>query len=659
MKHAWKLLNLLVFTLLFTSFGLTKDWPTATKKVSPEYQRIIEPETSMRYTGQTAVNSPFRYSVNQENITVEAMLIDSSKNGYGLVVGDTKPITYVDGTGIGIAYRQWQGQDAPSGYIGAAYSPDYGATWQTFANINANNPGQLAGRYPGIIGSDGYPWVFWNETGSNTGGGGDYGGRPLFSYDEFGWGASSFAQPADVLETPGDPQDLWVGVPSHVVDTDGKDRVNITFAKWTGVRDIYQFQATHDPDTDFGYMSFSSPYKLFDGADFEGDASTSYTSDASVSFNNDGVGYAALTSYFAGYTPDTSHTVLIRKSTDYGQTWNTSGMNGTSYYYLPDQQLHDLLVGGGFMSDTLIFEGTGGAANDTIPVGIFLGYANHVRVESDGTLHFIANAVYAGGTGVYIGADGVGFYHFWTDDPSDPESWQVSKVVDMGQTYVFSHGEQSNWQRIFTNTAISQDNEDIMYNVYTAILDTTAETLYYDVVVLRSTDGGVTWEDTVNVTDVPGDEFDAIDAHMAPEANDSTCYIMYQVPDYGLETVSPAEVPEDYKNRVYFAQVTFPYEDTGISDDQPELPGLFTLAQNYPNPFNPTTVIQYSLETESKVTLAVYDVAGQLVRVLEDSRQSAGNHVVKMDGSELAAGMYFYKLTAENRSQMKKMVLIK
>jgi len=74
------------------------------------------------------------------------------------------------------------------------------------------------------------------------------------------------------------------------------------------------------------------------------------------------------------------------------------------------------------------------------------------------------------------------------------------------------------------------------------------------------------------------------------------------------------------------------------------VPVEFTLKQNFPNPFNPTTTIDYTLPASSRVLLKVYDVLGREIRTLVDERQIAGDHSVKLDGSNLASGVYFYRL---------------
>ncbi len=89
------------------------------------------------------------------------------------------------------------------------------------------------------------------------------------------------------------------------------------------------------------------------------------------------------------------------------------------------------------------------------------------------------------------------------------------------------------------------------------------------------------------------------------------------------------------------------------------LPKGYWLGQNYPNPFNPTTKIDYSLPTYSKVRISIYDVSGREVEVLVDNNQSAGNHSIKFSGNNLSSGIYFYKLEADNFAEIKKMILIK
>lgn len=83
------------------------------------------------------------------------------------------------------------------------------------------------------------------------------------------------------------------------------------------------------------------------------------------------------------------------------------------------------------------------------------------------------------------------------------------------------------------------------------------------------------------------------------------------------------------------------------------------LLSNYPNPFNPTTKINYSLPYDSKVSLSVYDISGREVIKLIDEVKVAGNYSVEFNGNNLSSGAYYYRLTAGNITETKKMMLIK
>ena len=89
------------------------------------------------------------------------------------------------------------------------------------------------------------------------------------------------------------------------------------------------------------------------------------------------------------------------------------------------------------------------------------------------------------------------------------------------------------------------------------------------------------------------------------------------------------------------------------------IPGAFLLAQNYPNPFNPSTTIKYELPKASHVSLTVYDVLGRQVSVLVNEKRDAGSYEVKFNGSNLASGVYFYRLQAGSYVDTKKLLLLR
>ncbi|MFO7447378.1 MAG: DUF362 domain-containing protein [Ignavibacteriaceae bacterium] len=94
-------------------------------------------------------------------------------------------------------------------------------------------------------------------------------------------------------------------------------------------------------------------------------------------------------------------------------------------------------------------------------------------------------------------------------------------------------------------------------------------------------------------------------------------------------------------------------------EEELNMPADYSLSQNYPNPFNPTTKISYSIPEYSKVTIKVYDVAGKEVATIVNSDMPAGSYVASFDARQLSSGVYFYKITANNYSASRKLVLLK
>jgi hypothetical protein len=85
----------------------------------------------------------------------------------------------------------------------------------------------------------------------------------------------------------------------------------------------------------------------------------------------------------------------------------------------------------------------------------------------------------------------------------------------------------------------------------------------------------------------------------------------------------------------------------------------FNLQQNYPNPFNPTTTINYSLPKAGQVKLTIYNIIGSKVATIVDEYKPAGNYSVQFNASNLASGIYLYRLESGNYSAAKKFILMK
>lgn len=118
-------------------------------------------------------------------------------------------------------------------------------------------------------------------------------------------------------------------------------------------------------------------------------------------------------------------------------------------------------------------------------------------------------------------------------------------------------------------------------------------------------------------------------------------------------------------DRAFFSDYSGNLIQASISlEKDQEVPERFSLFQNYPNPFNPETNISFSLPQESQVSLKIYNLKGQLVNILVNTRLNAGIHTFTWKGKDeagedVSSGIYFYKLIAGEYSETQKMVKIK
>ncbi len=138
---------------------------------------------------------------------------------------------------------------------------------------------------------------------------------------------------------------------------------------------------------------------------------------------------------------------------------------------------------------------------------------------------------------------------------------------------------------------------------------------------------------------------------------------------------------ENYRSQLlwnYFMQnqeITDMLDSIGFVDDPTSIeeeiiPSTYKISlSNYPNPFNPATTIKYSVPTSSPlvkgrieegfVTLKVYDILGREVATLMNKKQKPGNYEISFSAENLSSGVYLLKLTVENKSVTRKMILLR
>jgi hypothetical protein len=152
-------------------------------------------------------------------------------------------------------------------------------------------------------------------------------------------------------------------------------------------------------------------------------------------------------------------------------------------------------------------------------------------------------------------------------------------------------------------------------------------------------------------------------AALSPGAVDSTWYTF----DITIKPSTPGSTDhalkvQGYSNTYAAWNDTFlfhVYPPVGVAEEPPGVPLTTSLQQNYPNPFNPTTSIKYQLPSTNHVTLAVFDLLGREVATLVDEVKQPGTYTVEWDASDVASGMYFYRLQAGAFVDVKKLVVMR
>jgi hypothetical protein len=134
---------------------------------------------------------------------------------------------------------------------------------------------------------------------------------------------------------------------------------------------------------------------------------------------------------------------------------------------------------------------------------------------------------------------------------------------------------------------------------------------------------------------------------------------------YAMYAWWPTEATTGWNDPTDFGDLVLAGEPGVEEHTQPEgTPAGYSLAPNHPNPFTTRTLISYSLPQPDNVTLAVYNISGQLVKTLVNTQRPAGTYnaiwdCTDNDGKEVAAGIYFYRMTTVTFSKTAKMIVVR
>ena len=164
----------------------------------------------------------------------------------------------------------------------------------------------------------------------------------------------------------------------------------------------------------------------------------------------------------------------------------------------------------------------------------------------------------------------------------------------------------------------------------------------------------------------PGSMLD-IDTEFLPDdiniRQNKNTWLIYSLEDDGIHCESLELGRLDPPNAVLSA-VAVDVNGNLLKTELSLIPDKYQLYQNYPNPFNAATVIRFDLPHESHITLEIYDLQGRRVMTLADGIRQPGSYHVRwngrdLQGRELATGIYFYSIRADNFRQLRKMALVK
>ncbi|MBC8041830.1 MAG: T9SS type A sorting domain-containing protein, partial [Rhizobacter sp.] len=168
---------------------------------------------------------------------------------------------------------------------------------------------------------------------------------------------------------------------------------------------------------------------------------------------------------------------------------------------------------------------------------------------------------------------------------------------------------------------------------------------YFNVYLIRSTDGGLSWSSPVALETAPEHDFRYPSvSKFNPVSAARQVAIVYQSDGEPASSVMDAAPVSHAELRFRAVQ----QNELTLSTPQPPsgTPMGFALSQNYPNPFNPNTIVSYRLSAVSQVSLKVFDVLGREVATLVDAEQAVGSYRVSFNAAGLSSGVYFYRLRA-------------
>ncbi len=165
--------------------------------------------------------------------------------------------------------------------------------------------------------------------------------------------------------------------------------------------------------------------------------------------------------------------------------------------------------------------------------------------------------------------------------------------------------------------------------------------------------------------EISGQDFFVIDQTVA-DKDWTLCVFTLTTPENATRMSIRPRLQHQATGKVYWDDLAVVEGNiTKLKDGEKEAtPLVYRLTQNYPNPFNPETIILYTLPSNTKVSLAIYNLLGQKIRSLVDADQLAGEHQITWDGlndagEQVSSGVYYYILVTKDARLVRKMTLVR
>jgi hypothetical protein len=204
-------------------------------------------------------------------------------------------------------------------------------------------------------------------------------------------------------------------------------------------------------------------------------------------------------------------------------------------------------------------------------------------------------------------------------------------------------------------TVIQPNGGEVLYigQQYEILWDATDNVGIDSTVIDRSVDGGVEWMHLVSLPGNPG-------SYMWTVTGPPSDQCRIRVTCYDAVGVSGSDMSDEDFCPPYVAAREGRTPGGGVKIvGSEDVPTRFALFQNKPNPFNPTTKIDYAVREATHVRLDVFNVLGQRITTLVNDVQTPGFKTVDWDASQVASGVYFYRLQAGDFVQTRKMTVMK